>query len=764
MLCRVDRNLERMDLAAAVAERPIAKPATRFLPWIYALFFVSGCPALIYQIVWQRSLFAIYGINIQSVTIVVTAFMLGLGLGSLAGGRISRLERLPALPIFGCVELCIGAYGLISLRLFHLVGTHTAGAPLLAVALLTFLLVLIPTMLMGGTLPFLVAYFVRFSRNVGASVGTLYFVNTLGSAFACLMCARFLMRLMGESGSVAVAAGLNTTVGSIALLVSLAASRRAPDGSEVAEENEAGSPATGGKFLPFPLALALVGVCGFISLSYEILWYRAYSFVSLARAPAFAYLLGAYLEGIAFGSLYSKAVCSRRVSNPDTYFRIMAWLVVGANLLGFLLIPIMARLVHYVDYLATLPLVALSAGLLGALFPLTTHLSVAPDGRAGSRMSQLYLCNIIGSAGGTALVGFVLMDIWGMRQLSIFLLVLGLALGAAVYAGTIRSGFGRAALVGGVGALAAAGVLAAGPLFDTVYQRMLFKTQYRAGYRFAHLLESKFGVVAVGPDGTVFGGGVYDGRFHTSLVNDTNMLLRAYAISAFHPAPREVLMVGLASGSWAQVIANNPSVDHLTIVEIDPDYLDLIPKYRVVASVLRNPKVSIEIDDGRRWLFRNGDRKFDVVVMNTTFNWRAHATNLLSVEFLDLIKRRLRPGGVFYYNTTYSEEALFTGVTQFPYALRVLNFLAVSERPLTVDKEAWRRTLVSYRLDGEPVFDLNRQLDRARLEEVLSTADSLGTTSGAGSAPMEYAPTIRVRCRGNRIITDDNMGTEWDLH
>jgi len=437
-------------------------------------------------------------------------------------------------------------------------------------------------MLMGGT---------RFSRNVGASVGMLYFVNTLGSAFACLICARFLMRLMGESGSVAVAASLNTTVGSIALLVSLAASRRAPDANEVAEENEAGAPATGGKFLPFPLAL-----------------------------------------------------------------------------------------------------------------------------------------------------------------------------GAAVYAGTIRSRPGRAALVGGAAALAAAGAFAAGPLFDTVYERMLFKTQYRAGYRFAHLLESKFGVVAVGPDGTVFGGGVYDGRFHTSLVNDTNMLLRAYAISAFHPAPREVLMVGLASGSWAQVIANNPSVDHLTIVEIEPDYLDLIPRYPAVASIMHNPKVAIEIDDGRRWLFRNADRKFDLIVMNTTFNWRAHATNLLSVEFLGLIRQRLRPGGVFYYNTTYSDEVLLTGVTQFPYALRVLNFLALSDRRLTVDKEAWRRTLVSYRLDGVPVFDLSRQLDRTRLEEVLATADSLGAASGAGSAPMEYAPTIRVRCRGKRIITDDNMGTEWDLN
>src|SRR5579872_2930738 len=103
------------------------RPAIGVMPSIYTLFFVSGCPALIYQIVWQRSLFAIYGINVESVTIVVTAFMLGLGIGSLIGGTISKVERLPALPMFGCVELCIGAYGLLSLRMFHLVGEYTAG-------------------------------------------------------------------------------------------------------------------------------------------------------------------------------------------------------------------------------------------------------------------------------------------------------------------------------------------------------------------------------------------------------------------------------------------------------------------------------------------------------------------------------------------------------------------------------------------------------------------------------------------------------------
>jgi spermidine synthase len=208
-------------------------------------------------------------------------------------------------------------------------------------------------------------------------------------------------------------------------------------------------------------------------------------------------------------------------------------------------------------------------------------------------------------------------------------------------------------------------------------------------------------------------------------------------------------MIGLSSGSWAQVIANLPSVEHMTVVEINPAYLDLIPQYADVASILRNPKVTIEIDDGRRWLVRHPERQFDMVVMNTTYHFRAHATNLLSVEFLRLVRGRLRPGGALYYNTTSSGEVQLTGVTEFRHGLRLASFLAVSDRPLAIDKAAWRETLTAYRLDGVPVFDLRRLRDQARLEEVLLKADE-----------AENEVSIRERCRGKRLITDDNMGTE----
>lgn len=186
---------------------------------ISVVFFLSGFAALLYQIVWQRSLFAIYGINVEAVTVVVTAFMVGLGVGSLAGGAVSKDPRRPALALFGVVETAIGVFGLCSLALLRWIGTRTLQLSFSATALVTFLVVLIPTLLMGSTLPLLTAHLVRRSHNVGRSLGLLYCVNTLGSSLASLAAVMFLMGALGQRGVVTLAAALNLIVGAGALLL-----------------------------------------------------------------------------------------------------------------------------------------------------------------------------------------------------------------------------------------------------------------------------------------------------------------------------------------------------------------------------------------------------------------------------------------------------------------------------------------------------------------------------------------------------------------
>ncbi len=143
------------------------------------LFFCSGLPALIYQLTWQRALFRIFGVNIELVTIVVTAFMLGLGIGSLAGGYLSKQRSIPLLRLLAVIELLTGAFGLVSLKIFDWVGEFTVGLPLPAIAAVSLALVIVPTLLMGATLPVLVAHLVRHSGKVGSALGLLYYVNTL---------------------------------------------------------------------------------------------------------------------------------------------------------------------------------------------------------------------------------------------------------------------------------------------------------------------------------------------------------------------------------------------------------------------------------------------------------------------------------------------------------------------------------------------------------------------------------------------------------
>lgn len=181
-------------------------------PLLYGVFLLSGFAAILYQLVWQRSLFRLLGTSSESVTMVVTAFMLGLGLGSLAGGAVTTRTRWALPMIFGLVELGIGAFGLVSMPLFSWIASVTSGARGLTIGLIAFAAVLVPTLFMGGTLPILVAYLVRQSGNVGQSVGFLYFINTLGSAIGSFAAAFWVLGRLGQTGSVLLAAGINLAV------------------------------------------------------------------------------------------------------------------------------------------------------------------------------------------------------------------------------------------------------------------------------------------------------------------------------------------------------------------------------------------------------------------------------------------------------------------------------------------------------------------------------------------------------------------------
>lgn len=179
---------------------------------IIPLFVASGAAALIYQVCWQRMLFEGFGVDIESVTIIVSAFMLGLGLGSLAGGELADRYPHRLIALFAVIELCTAAFGFCSPNLIHAAGRFAVNHSLFQIGLLNFALLLVPTTLMGATLPILVAHAVRVYGNVGVSVGVLYFANTLGAALGAALTGFVALYYLGLTSTIYAAAFLNIGV------------------------------------------------------------------------------------------------------------------------------------------------------------------------------------------------------------------------------------------------------------------------------------------------------------------------------------------------------------------------------------------------------------------------------------------------------------------------------------------------------------------------------------------------------------------------
>ena len=160
------------------------------------------------------------------------------------------------------------------------------------------------------------------------------------------------------------------------------------------------------------------------------------------------------------------------------------------------------------------------------------------------------------------------------------------------------------------------------------------------------------------------------------------------------------------------------------------------------------------MDDGRRWLGHHPERRFDAIVSNTTWNFRANAANLLSTEFLRLGQQHLNPHGIMFYNTTDSARVQRSACLAFPYGALFTNHMVVSQTPIDWNFARWRQTLESYVIDGRKEFDSKSASDRALL-------DSLASAEHSSQHFIEGCPDVLARTAGRESVTDDNMGTEW---
>ncbi len=502
--------------------------------------------------------------------------------------------------------------------------------------------------------------------------------------------------------------------------------------------------------LPFRTALWWSALSGFLALAWEIVWTRVFNFASASRAPAFGYMLASYLLGLALGSLWSRHWQGGRGDRGRAWLGLAQALAI-ANLSAVLVAPLTALIASHFAWQWGYALVTLSGGLLGLVFPLLCHAAIAADHEAGSRLSLVYLANIIGSGCGSLLTGFGLMEWLSLPALSLLLLA-----GAWLWAESM-AGFGLPGALRTAGALIA---LAALMPFQSLYERLQYKTEFNGTMRFAKIVESRHGVITVDTNKRVYGNGAYDGVIETKL-EPGSWLVRPYVLSAVRDRIENVLMIGVASGAWTQIIANHPQVKHVTAVELSDGYLEVIKSYPEVAGLLTNPKVEIVIDDGRRWLRRHPDAKFDAIVMNTTHHWREFASALLSKEFLTLVKGHLTPDGIAYWNCTDSGRAIRTGMEVFPHTIMVMNHCMASNAPLKPDRERWERVLSQYQIEGKPVFDLTSEAGRSAMGGVLDFVSHEGVPVEGDKWKWTSRERMQATWGNEEIITDDNLGHEY---
>jgi spermidine synthase len=682
-------------------------------------FALSGAAALVYQVAWQRILAFHSGVGIESVAMITAAFMAGLGLGSQAGARLSsRLSPRRALLGFAGLEGGVALFGTFSVWLYYDL-LYIKGAPLYAssarAGALHFLALVIPTAMMGMTLPLLVRATVLRTEGAARTIGWLYGINALGASAGAVLAPWILMRHVGIQGAVFAAAGFNFAAAVGALL--LAARPRLPEVEAPVAAVERAHDADAPAGRPFALWAGLYLVSGFIALALEIVWFRLIEVGVKSTAFTFGTVLAIYLLGLGLGSILGGA-WSPRLRHPLKAFLACQCLVLIASALAVTALaelpvttPLYNDLVRYWwrsrpfvlgeawDGPLFLRLYVLLPGLLFALPTILMGLSftilqraVQDDPRtSGRKVGLLQTANIVGNVAGSLFVGLLSLTVWGTTGTVRFLVALGLlfaAVGVRTYG--VRSVF---AVLGA--ALAALTVLVPAP--RTLWSRL-------------HGLEEQ-GLFAEDATGVASVRPWYGGRWELWINGKRHSWFPFGGIhtalgavpSLVHPAPKEIAIVGLGSGDTAWGAGLRDETESITVFEIIAPLprllvdLDQRTAFRKLHRLLKDERLHVALTDGRNALSRE-ERRYDVIEMDALHVESAYSGNLYSLEFYQLGARRLKPGGIMAsWRATPRVQATFCRA--FPH---VLSFdegriLIGSNDPLPIDPETWKARLLSRR-------------------------------------------------------------------
>jgi len=661
------------------AESTANLPARTAAAAVYLCFFLSGAAGLIYEVLWSRYLALYVGSTGLAQLIVLCAFMGGIALGSQLFGRIADRCASP-LAWYAGMEAVIGLYAL-GFDFIFAVGRDafigfvqaagmSAGNLTLAKIGASALTILVPTVLMGGTLPMLGRHLVRSLGGIGPQISRLYFVNSIGAFAGCLAAGFWMIRAYGLSATMIAGGVLNLLVAAAALAISNRTS--APAAAPAAEKTPVGPGLSRNMAL---MVLAASALSGAVAMMYEVAWIRMLALVLGSSTYAFSLMLATFILGLALGGL----ILSFR-KKTGGYGWIFALSSGGVGLAVLLSLPFYVRLPYVFNQLASTItrepgsfgvyqvcqfvlcalVMLLPTVLQGITLPAATKVVTGDLGSLGRRVGLVFAINTLGTMAGAVFAGF-----WGLPNLGVKgTLELAIALNMAIAVAMLWTARNhpkfKRVFAGSVAVVAAAWIaygVSMGPWDREVFSAGLYRVASRVPSFEDFKRDADKRKMVFYRDGTDATVAVVDtakeralvinGKADASTIGDlATQKLLGHLPMLVHPRPENVLVVGIGSGATVGSVLKY-DVKLVDAIEISEDVIEASRLFDGInGRYWEDPRVRIHCEDAKTFLQLTGE-KYDVIVSEPSNPWMAGIAGVFSKEFYQTCLTRLAPGGVF---------------------------------------------------------------------------------------------------------------------
>lgn len=747
---------------------------------IYACFFLSGATAIIFEVLWSRQFVTVFGNSAYAISIVLCAYMAGLGLGGLVGGWFAdRIAQRAA--VYGIVQMAVAAWAMaiptMLAWLRELVPALTALSPeslfvsTLARFGISFGILVVPCLLMGTTLPLLVRAVTESERFIGSRIGALYCLNTLGAALGCFAAGFWMVDTIGLGRTNLVAVGVNVAIAATALALSRPVARaitlggaktlqETPDNLTLGRERQSRG----------VILLILAFMNGLAGLACEVVWIRYLAFFG-HTAYVFPTILCVYLLGIGLGGLIYGllAGCIKRPIMALGLIEMMLAMSVIATFVISAFIytkgpppPLKLKGMALVTVLFPTVLMGISFPLLCAVYGCQVRM-------LGRRTGLLVAINTAGTVVGSLLPVFVLVPMLGMQNsitlLSVIYGVMGLALLAS--GGRSSRGLVWRTAVGFAMVL----LFSVGMVSSNLCQRVFLATDFDL-YKHTEIefyREGRTGTAVVTRNRLNNCKTVYINSVpQVPLLYCHQICFKMLGVLApmLHTNPDEVLMICFGGGVAAGATTQIPEVKHLTIVDLESSVVEaatLLQKEN--NGLLANPKTHIVIDDGRNYIMTS-HRKWPVIVSDSTHPKSGDSWVLYTQEFYRLVREHLTNDGIFIewlptHALTIEEFKIIVRTFQsvFPHtSLWVTQ--GINERGYYV---AYTLLVAS----PEPLkINVGKLRDRLSVEAVHRDLEPFGLDTPAGflDAFLCAEEKLRIWLGNGPVNTDDLPFTQYQTH